>query len=930
MRPVLHTRSPTSLPRRRPALAGLVLASMFAMQGVAEEAVQPESEPEAQALVAAPEAAMEEVVVLGRYRAAATDVVSERIESEVAMDLLDAEGISRLGDSNVATALRRVPGVTVRDDKFVYVRGLGERYSSAQLNGAVVPSPDLTRDVLPLDIFPASIIDALAISKGYSPDLPAGFGGGNVDIRTKQIPESGVFSIALKSGFNTESDKGFTYNGGSDDKWGEDDGTRALSPVLRDALTTYQGNISSNNILRVLRRTSNTATPAQAEGINRELATELNRDLDFKETDLDPDLEGEISGGYRWFFGDNLEVGFLAHGSYETEQRQTNRINRRVVEPTLNFSETERTVDAVNITGSMNLGIRYTEDHQIGTLSMALRNTEDEVSNIITCQNSQFNDCNAEQGAAQGRLFDIRYEARDLRLNQISGRHKLGDATIDLLPEFLGFLEKIRDTEFTWYYSDAIAESDIPGEVRFGLVEQLSGPRGQTTSSQIRQTPSAGDYRFSELKDDVVSHGWELSVPFYLGDFDLTLLGGSEYVRKGRFYEQYSFGIGGSGAGFQGIAAGTPAEVFSDTNLLNPANNVLIIAGTGGFGTESYLAGQIIDAAYFQADLLWNETWRVSAGARHENFQQLGVPINLLEFTGPRIPLTSEEIEDAAQNVDDWYPSVAVTWMRPGFWSDEFQLRFGYSQTVARPDIREVSRSTYIDPLTEARVRGNPFLQSSDLKNYDVRAEWFWDSGDNASISLFYKDITSPIETVQGGATEENILFNFVNADSAEIYGVELEALKSLDFASQWLGSWFQGFYVSGNVTLSDTDIKILPGPGVGNITNVSRRLTQHSKWVANLQLGYDSPDGKHGATLAYNSFGERILFAGIDGLDDAFEQPFHSLDLTYSWFATEKLTLKLRVKNLLDQKLEVEQEGVLIIEQEPGLTMLIDARWSL
>jgi TonB-dependent receptor len=925
MRCISPGRGPT---KAWPAFAGLVLASLFVMQVRAEAAAAPE--PEAQVQAASPNAEIEEVVVIGRYRAAATDVVAERIESEVAMDLLDAEGISRLGDSSVATALRRVPGVTVRDDKFVYVRGLGERYSSAQLNGAVVPSPDLTRDVLPLDIFPASIIDALAISKGYSPDLPAGFGGGNVDIRTKQIPESGVFTVALKSGLNTVSDKGFTYKGGSDDKWGEDDGTRALSPVLFQSLETYQGNISPANILTVLRRSSNTPTAAQSETINRQLATELNRNLDFKETDLDPDLEGEISGGYRWFFGDNLEVGFLAHGSYEKEQRQSDRINRRVVEPTLNFSETNKTVDAVNLTGSLNLGVRYTEDHQIGTLSMALRNTEDEVSDIVTCQDGQFNNCNAAQGAAQGRLFDIRYEARDLRLNQINGRHKLGDATLGLLPDFLGFLEKIRDTQFTWYYSDAIAESDIPGEVRFSLVEQLASPRGQVTTSQIRPTASSADYRFSELEDDVVSHGWELTVPLYLGDFDVTVLGGYDYVRKGRFYTQYSFGLGGSGTAFQTIAVGTPSEVFSDTNVLNTANNLRITAGTGGFGTESYLAGQIVDAVYVQADVLWNETWRVTAGARREDFQQLGVPVNLLEFTGSRIPLTTAEIEAAAQVTDGWYPSATLTWIRPEFWSDEFQLRLGYSQTVARPDIREVSRSTYIDPLTEARVRGNPFLQSSELKNYDIRAEWFWDAGDNASISLFYKDITQPIETIQGGATEENILFNFVNADSAEIYGIELEGLKSLDFASQWLGNWFQGFYVAGNLTVSDTDIKILPGPGVGNITNVSRRLTQHSKWVANMQLGYDSPDGKHGATLAYNSFGERILFAGIDGLDDAFEQPFNSLDLTYSWFPTEQITLKFRVRNLLDEKLEVVQQGVKIIEQEPGLTMLIDARWSI
>jgi len=323
-------------------------------------------------------------------------------------------------------------------------------------------------------------------------------------------------------------------------------------------------------------------------------------------------------------------------------------------------------------------------------------------------------------------------------------------------------------------------------------------------------------------------------------------------------------------------------------------------------------------------------TWRLSGGARQESFQQLSVPIDVLAYTTPRVPVPAEEIEQSAINDDEWYPALAATWIKPGFWSDEFQLRAGWSRTVARPDIREISRSTYIDPLTEAQVRGNPFLISSELENYDLRAEWYWDSGDNFTVSLFLKDISDPIETVQGGATEENILFNFVNAEAAEVYGVEVEGLKSLSFLSDSVGTWVEGFFLSGNVTLSDSEIDITPGPGVGNVTNAQRRLTQHSEWVANILLGYDSPNGQHGATLAYNVFGERILFAGTNGIDDAFEQPFHSLDLTWSWFTTDNLTFKLRVRNLLQDEQEVEQQGVTILEQQVGMTWLMDVSWAL
>ena len=188
-----------------------------------------------------------------------------------------------------------------------------------------------------------------------------------------------------------------------------------------------------------------------------------------------------------------------------------------------------------------------------------------------------------------------------------------------------------------------------------------------------------------------------------------------------------------------------------------------------------------------------------------------------------------------------------------------------------------------------------------------------------------------PIETVQGGASEDNILFTFVNADAGEIYGVEVEWLKSL--AS--FDSSLAGFYVAGNATFSDSEIDIdRTTPGAGSITNDSRRMTQHSEWVANLQFGWDSNDARHAATLVYNVFGERIFFAGTDGNDDAFEQPFHSLDLVYSWYPSESLSVKFKLQNLLDERLEIEQKGsagnVVVIEQDLGTNFVIDLKWEL
>ena len=873
--------------------------------------------------------AIEEIVVLGRFRSAATDIVSERIDSDVPVDMLDAEGISRVGDSDVAQALKRMPGLTVAQGKFVYVRGLGERYSSALLNGAAVPSPDLTRNVLPLDIFPADIIDALSVRKGFSPEMPAAFGGGNLDIRTKQVPEDRVFSIKVSTGWNTHSDDdGLTYSGGGDDGIGEDDGTRALSPTISDAIETYRGNFSQVNIFNTLRRAGGSPTLAEAQALNRELATALNRDIDIRPKDMSADVKAEVTGGHRWFFGENWEFGFLGLGSYANNWRNRDRVNRNVANPRTDFSRTQRTVRSVNVTGTGNLGLRFTDDHEIGTMSMFLRNTEDDASFSLTCQQGQFNDC-ADDNPTQGRVADIRFEQRELVVNQVRGEHTLGDDTLAIVPLLAAF-DFLRGSTVTWHYSEAKATTDIPNEVRVGSTDVLDAPYGNVISTNIRSSGTAGDFRFSDLEDDVETWGSDVAVPFRAGAWDLELSWGYDYARKARSYEQISLGIGSTAPGFNAISEGAPSEVFSHANLMNPENGFITLLGVGGFGLESYYAAQTTEATYGKFDVLFNDAWRISGGLRWESFIQVSVPVDLLEYGGNRIPFSAAEIEAATINEDDVHPSISLTYIRPGFWAEEFQLRFSWGETVARPDLREVSQSTYIDPLSEARVRGNPFLEPSSLSNFDLRAEWFWSNGDSFTVSGFHKDVTNPIETLQGAATEDNIVFNFVNADAVQIHGLELEGLKGLGFLGGLVGGWIDQFYVSGNLTLSDSKLDIRADGLAGNITNTSRRMTQQSEWVANVQLGFDSFNGKHGATLVYNSFGERIFFAGIESFDDAYEQPFHSLDLVYSWFATENLTVKVRLQNLLDEGVEIKQDGVLILEQDVGATALLDVKWAL
>ncbi len=908
----------------------LVAAEQQAEDSATRSAAQPaEDSGDTVARTALAGDGIEEMVVSGRQRSSAADVVTERLTMDVAVDLLGLEQIGRVGDGTVAAALRRVPGVTLVNDQFIYVRGLGERYVSSRLNGAVVPSPDLTRDVLPLDIFPTSIIESLSVQKVYSPDAPAAFGGGSIDIRTRSIPDQPVFEVSIGSGTNGDSrDKGLQYSGGDDDALGEDDGTRALPGEIADAIQRFQGDISPENIFRGLQRDGRMHTFAEAEAINRDLAASLNRDYDLNRTSLRPDVSGELSLGNSWYLGEgeDWQVGALAVVGYDRDWRNRERITRTVTNPVEEFSTTQRTIEHVTLTGAANFGVKFGDEQELATTSMLLRDSEDEAS-LTTA--STFNFRRAD--GRQLRDYGLRFEDREVRLHQVRGRHVLGTETMSLLGVPEDWVPTIlQGTTYSWYLSKAKAETDIPNEAVISAEDLIDPVTGELLRSAIRSSGSAADVRFSALADDVESYGWELGQTFAFGDFTTALSGGWDYSRKGRSFAQTRLGLGTTAlVGGSTVLAGTPGSVFSDDNVLDVDNGFELTLG--GLGTESYLAAQTLDAVFVKFDVTHTSNWRIAGGVRWEQFQQLSVPIDPLEFdpsigqVATALPLDSLVFDEEAL-----YPALAATYNLPGFWAEEFQLRLGWSRTAGRPDLREVSESTYVDPLTEARVRGNAGLEAAQIDSYDMRAEWFFAEGDNLTVSLFYKDIEKPIETVQRAGSDQNLALGFINAESGYVYGLELEWLKRLDFLDGlvWSGDYASNFFVAGNLTLSDSEIEI--GAEALDLTSERRRMTQHSEYVANVQLGFDSPDGAHSASMVWNVFGERVYFAGRNGGPDAFEQPFHSLDVVYSWYPMEELKLQLKVKNLLDEDLEVERGGVVTLEQTLGRSVSASLSWKM
>ncbi|MFT4800053.1 MAG: outer membrane receptor protein involved in Fe transport [Candidatus Azotimanducaceae bacterium] len=864
---------------------------------------------------------MEEVVVLGRLRSAAESLQDERMNEEVVTDVLGAEMMSRVGDSTVAMALRRVSGLSLVGDKFVYVRGLGERYSNTLLNGATVPSPDLTRNVIPLDVFPTSIVESLRVQKTYSADMPANFGGGSVDIRTKGVPDAFTYSLEVGLGGNNETDGDvISYSGGGDDDWGTDDGTRELPGSVANAIQRFRGQLNTQSIFSTLQQEGDgSATFAEAQLLNRQLATALNRNLSIRDESASPDLDLKASIGNNWFIGDQWEFGILGSGSYKNKWRQSTQISRNFIFPVERTDTEVESTYSVELSTSVNMGLKYTDDHELTTTSLYLRNTDDE-----TAINDFFNENREKSDGSGFRGYRITYEERDLTVNQITGKHYLGAATRELLPFGADLLKNVpEDLQFDWFISDAVAETDIPNEVNVQAQNVTDPLSGEVLSTTVGLDTAASSYRFTELRDEVKSWGWTVTLPILLANSDLKLSGGYYHARKGRSYEQYQFNLGVLSVDDPAVLQGGLGDVFSDANILDTSNNFTF--DTVNSNSQSYIAATITDAYFGKIDWRLNDSWRVSAGARWEDYRQVALDLNLLGFsvTNPVITNDPVALERASFQNDDIYPSLSVTYTTE-WWAEVFQLRFGYSETSIRPDLREINDATYVDPLTGDLVDGNPGIIPSSVENIDIRAEWFFESDANLTVSLFYKDITDPIELFEAPASDTTILREIVNAESAELKGVEFAGMKNLGF----IGKPFEPFFIQANATILDSEL--VAGVNADAPTNTKRELANASDYVANVILGFDSMNAEHSATLVYNVFGERLYVAGRNGAPDAFEQPFHSFDMTYSWYPTDSMTLKFKLQNMLNAAVEIEREGVVIFEEEKGLSYSLSFQYSM
>ncbi len=802
-----------------------------------------------------------EYVVLEPHIAGSiASIMDEQRNTSAVSNVLGTEQIARAGDSDVASALKRASGLTLVNGKFVFIRGLGERYSSTLVNGASVPSPDPTRRVVPLDLFPTSVLDSVMIQKSYSSDRPGEFAGGTIELRTRSIPDNFFFNLSGKIGGTegTTFTEGLGYEGGDTDSLGFDDGTRDLPDSIAQA-------IKGGVVLKP-------KTRFNPDGISEEEFEQFGEDLsniwDLESRYIGPDGRIEASMGDVFEYGD-FSFGYLSAVRWNEEWNIQDEIRREYATSNDGLLLTrdmtvDRTLHEIQMNGYLALEANYTENHKLFGKLLELRQTEDEAK--------------IEQGFTDAETTDVRryqleWIENELFNRQAGGQHKF--------PELFG--AEFLDLQLDWLYTRSRATRKAPDERRYRYDEMIDGSYSFSRRADSNQTI------YGDLEDDDESWRLDVQLPVRADEnFDFTLKGGFIDQSRVRYSEIRRFDFTTYG----------PDSRDPNILALDSLEKILIpdYIGTNGFQlrestrpTDNYTATQDLFSYYGQLDLNIFDTLKINGGVRWEDNNQV---VTTFDLSSPN----KEPVQSQLKQLD-MLPGVAGTWVI----SDSQQLRASWSETLSRPDFRELSSAPFTDPVNDRETVGNPDLMQTEITSFDVRWEYYFSPKENFSMGYFWKELINPIEKVfvpgSGG------LLTYQNAEMAEVFGFEIEWLKHLDFIHPEL----ENFYFGGNYTWSQSDVILTPENLLAQ-TSAQRPLQGHSKYVINAQFGYDNPDTGTTATVLYNTAAKRIVEVGLLGAPDKYEQPFHQLDLVFRQRVNDHLQFNIKLKNLLDDTVEVMQ----------------------
>ncbi len=826
---------------------------------------------------------LEEVVVEARQmRNTEAAIMTIQKKSPVVLDGISSSQISKSGDNDVAGAIRRVTGVTVEDGKYVYVRGLGDRYSKTSLNGANIPGLDPNRNTVQMDLFPTELIDNILVYKTFSPDLPGDFTGGYVDIETKDFPDEKVIKASASIGMNlqTSFNKQFLqYEGGRRDWLGFDDGTRAMPTLL------------SNNGGAI--PTANT----DLKGLT-DASKSFQNNWGFTNPDL-PLLNHRFSlsvGDQKTLFGRPL--GFIAG---VTHQRSYLHYDDGVT----GIYELSGQYDEAN---SLRALVKLDDSHSqeevlwgaMGSLSYKLTPNH-KISALFMRNQSGIN--NARYQAGKKMVDDpddffetrtLRYRQRALNTGQLSGKH--------VLPAWNNF-------EINWKSSIAQSMQDDP-DMRFFTTRyrEINSGSGYEFKPSSDRRPT----RFYRDMNQVnIENKLDFVLPFvqWSGQRAKLKFGGN-YLMKDRSFNEDRYTFQSDSNQYSGDIT----DHFAEENILSDSNPDGVYAVNSSIKANNYNAAYQSIGGYLMTELPITAKLRAIAGVRMQTtavqFETLSED-KLLQY--PELDGVTNLIENI-----DFLPSLNLNYE----FNDKMKLRAAYSRTIALPTFRELAPVATFGTETGFIELGNTDLERTLIDNVDIRWELFPRSGEMITVGAFYKHFTNPIEKTYNREAP-NGEYTWRNVGQADLLGAEMEFRKKLDFINS-LKHFSFGVNFSYIYTKSDIDAEELANIRAARPdAEAHRSLYGQAPYTVNALLSYKNEKGTS-CNASFNVIGSRISYITIGATPNIYEMPRPMLNFNFSQKIGDLLTAKFSANNILNarQREVIPFKGVDYVIQENSLGM--------
>lgn len=813
---------------------------------------------------------LDEVVVTAELiKTTEAALLTVKRKSANLIDGISAASFKKIGDSDAANAVKRVPGVSVQGGKYVFVRGLGDRYTKTILNGMDVPGLDPDRNSLQMDIFPTNIIDNIIVLKSFTADLPADFTGGVVNIETKDFPSKKEMSTSVSFGFNPDmhfNGDYRSYEGSGTDWLGVDDGRRDI-PVSPDILIPTPSSPNNDQLAGFTRSFDPIlAASTQTSGMNYSLG---------------------FSAGDQYEFN-SITLGYIASISYKSNTTFYENAENNIFLKPSDLSENELVADQRQ-SGPLGINNRFVS----GLVGVSAKTRNSKFSaNFMRLQNGEIRAGLFDRQAFITSVNNTRRDALDWSERSITNLLFAGE-------HYFSSESKWR---LDWKFSPTISIIDdkdvrlLPFTINDDGVFAINVNEG-----------GSGQRIWRALEETSYASKIDLTREYKFKGFDSKLKFGASYTTKERDYSIALFNIRVQRQS-QITWSGDADELFESQNIYTPEQDFGTYVSSNTDPSNTYNASSTNLGLYFSNETYIMDRLKAIVGLRLEQYVQKYTGIDQRAVVGD--PAGFEANDSTFLDDLDFFPTASFIYEL----NDRTNFRASFSRTIARPSFKEASIAQIFDPITDLtfiggnrRVEGvvEESIQATRINNFDLRFEKFFDRGQTYSISAFYKMFDNPIELTVFNAANPNT-FQPRNLGDAHLYGIELEGRKNLDFVS----SIFANFFINTNVSFIQSVLE-MGEPEIasreatardGETVDDTRVMQGQSPYIVNVGLSYTKPDGSLDAGLFYNVQGRRLAIIGLGRNADVYDDPFHSLNFkaTKNLGADQRASVSFSVDNIL------------------------------